>query len=285
MKKFFSLLICIQLSIIPMYADYDFSDEAQEAFNRQQQQSLQSVDFSKARSKNEIKNNSNNQIWTPTPVEEPVKTENKYQHYQGDLFQEIQTQQPTPKQLHGSVVKIPSGTKFDVTFDSGVSSGSMAKNDRLTVRLTNDLTYNGQLIVPAGSLVYGSATDANNAGYAYGSGSIAINFNEILTPDGNMLQIKTKNIVMSAKSQRAVKMTRDVVLGALGSMLLGAAFTALGGGNDWGRNMLIYGGVGALGGGIHGAMQRGEEIQIPDGTTIQVTLTEPLTTNPYSIQY
>ena len=48
---------------------------------------------------------------------------------------------------------------------------------------------------------------------------------------------------MEAKSERAKKMTRDVVIGALGSMLVGAAFTALSGSDDWGRNMLIYGGI------------------------------------------
>ena len=47
---------------------------------------------------------------------------------------------------------------------------------------------------------------------------------------------------MEAGSERAKKMTRDVVIGALGSMLVGAAFTALSGSDDWGRNMfcLLY---------------------------------------------
>ena len=130
-------------------------------------------------------------------------------------------------------------------------------------------------------MVYGTAKDAQNAGYAYGSGSLEINFNEILTPDGNMFQVSTENIYMEAKSERAKKMTRDVVIGALGTMLIGAAFTALGGGYDWGRNMAIYGGLGAIGGGLRGAMQRGEDIQIPDGTTLELKLTQPLTISPY----
>lgn len=87
---------------------------------------------------------------------------------------------------------------------------------------------------------------------------------------------------MEAKSERAKKMTRDVVIGALGSMLVGAAFTALSGSDDWGRNMLIYGGIGAAGGGLRGAMQRGEDIDIPDGTTIELKLIQPLTASPYN---
>lgn len=306
MKRILSLLLCIQLLGLPVLADYDFSDAAQEEFDRQQQINMQGYDFSKTKTKSEINKSKRkrNQVeerihYEPSPAPpsdgllidtQPQQTQ-QYYPVQEDLLQQINQQeysinnsQPQQQKLYGAVVKVPAGTKFDVTFDSGVSSGSMAKNDRLTVRLTEDLKYNGQLVAPAGSLVYGTAIDAKNAGYAYGSGAIELSFNEILMPDGNLLPISTKKIVMQADSKRAAKMTRDVVLGALGSMLLGAAFTAMGGGGDWGKNMLIYGGIGALGGGVHGAMQRGDEITIPDGTTITVTLTEALNASPYYMQ-
>ncbi len=283
MKKFISLLISICFLSMPVFAyEYDFSDEAQAEFDRQQ--SLQGQkDYSKARYKREIKTEEENRTnYIPS---ENLLIDNYAQPEQPSQEQLMPISQPlqpvVQDRFYGAVVKVPAGTSFDVTFDSGISSGSMAKNDRLTVRLTEDLIYNGQVIAPAGSLVYGTATDAQNAGYAYGSGAVELSFNQILTPDGNMLQISTKKIVLKSKSERAVKMTRDVVVGTLGSMLLGAAFTAMGGGHDWGRNMLIYGGIGALGGGIHGAMQRGEEIEIPDGTTIRVTLTDMLTASPY----
>lgn len=255
MKKILSILLCLNIICSPVLAEYDFSDEAQAEFDRKKQ--IQTTpNFYKSRQKKETVEERTN--YEPSPL----------------LYE------PTPKSqlLYGSAITVPSGTSFNVTFDSGISSGSLEKEDRLTVRLTNDFIYNGRLIAPAGSLVYGSATDAKNAGYAYGNAEIELNFNEILTPDGNLLQISTENIYMKTQSERAKKMTRDVVIGALGSMLVGAAFTALGGGNgdDWRRNMLIYGGMGAAAGGIRGAMQRGKEVDIPDGTTIQVKLTHPL---------
>ena len=40
--------------------------------------------------------------------------------------------------------------------------------------------------------------------------------------------------------------------------------------------MLIFGSLGAAGGGLRGTMQRGEEVQIPDGTTIELELSAPL---------
>lgn len=270
MKKILSLLICFQILSLPVLAEYDFSDEAQAEFDRNKYQNINSqpMDFTKKRNRTEIKNNTPKDITTPTVINEEM---------QPNAFTP-----PSHQTLTGYIVEIPSGATFSVTFDSGISSGSLEKNDRLTVRLTNDLRYNGKLIAPAGSLVYGTATDAKNAGLAYGSGMIEIAFNEILTPEGTPITISTEKVYLKAQSERAKKMTRDVVVGALGSMLVGAALTALGGGSDdWGRNMLIFGSLGAAGGGLRGSMQRGEEVQIPDGTTIQVRLNQPLNANGY----
>lgn len=264
MKKVIIFLICFQILSLPVFAQYDFSDEAQAEFERQRYQQIHPVDFSKKNNRTEIKNNENDY----TPVQQEL-INNTYE-------------QPHQQVINGYVVKIPAGTTFQITFDAGISSGSLEKNDRLTAKLTRDVVYNGTLIAPAGSLVYGSTTEAKNAGYAYGSGAFEINFDEILTPDGNLIGITTERIYMEAKSERAKKMTRDVVVGALGSMLVGAAFTALSGSDDWGRNMAVYGGMGALGGGIRGTMQRGKDIEIPDGTTIELKLLQPLSASPYN---
>lgn len=266
MKKILSLFICFQIVTLPAIASYDFSDEAQAEFDRKKFQPVQSApvdnDFTKKRNHNEDRTN-----YTPPIILEEVINN---------------TYEPQPKPLLGNVVYIPAGTTFHVTFDSGINSGSLEKDDRLTATLSENLVYNGILIAPAGSLVYGTATDAQNAGYAYGSGAVEFNFNEILTPNGNIIQISTEKIYIEEQSERAKKMTRDVVIGALGSMLIGAAFTALGGSDNWGRNMLIYGGIGALGGGLRGTMQRGKDVNIPDGTTFELKLVEPINAIPYS---
>lgn len=293
MKKIIATLLCsLYLVTMPVcvFAEYDFSDEAQAEFDKNNKG--QSIVF--PYNSPNYTNSESRTNYSPKPSNhsKTKRKKNKNNLLYDEENQQAVEQNSTPKQhklyqypandkLYGSVVQIPSGTSFDVTFDSGISSGSTAKNDRLTVRLTNDFVYNGHLIAPAGSLVYGMATDATNAGYAYGSGAVQLNFSQIMTPVGTLINVSTRTIVLKANSERAAKMTRDVVVGALGSMLIGAAFTALSGSNNWGRNLAIYGGIGALGGGIHGAMQRGNEVQIPDGTTIKVTLTNPLTASPY----
>lgn len=271
MKKFLATLICFQMLALPAMAVYDFSDEAQAEFDKNKgvQVNKESTpiknNFSRSKQKREQLHDVN------------TNDDNDRRHYEpSPLLYEQPQQTQQNRTLYGSVVTIPAGTSFSVTFDSGINSGSLEQNDRLATRLTNDLIYNGKLIATAGSLVYGSARYAKNAGYAYGGAEIEINFDEIMLSDGTLLKISTENIYMKTDSERAKKMTRDVVVGALGSMLIGAAFTALGGGDNWGKNMLVYGGIGAVGGGVRGAFQRGKEVDIPNGTTIQIRLTQPL---------
>lgn len=187
MKKILSLIICFQILALPVFAEYDFSDEAQAEFDRQKNQQIhnaQSMDFSKKRNRTEIKNDQLIHQNPPTLLDE----------IQNNTYTQVKTQP-----LNGYIVNIPSGTSFQVTFDSGINSGSLEKNDRLTVRLTNDLRYNGKLVAPAGSLVYGIATDAQNAGFAYGSGMIELAFNEILTPDGAQINILPKKFILNPK--------------------------------------------------------------------------------------
>lgn len=271
MKKFLATLICFQMLALPAMAGYDFSDEAQAEFDKNK-----GVQVNKERTP--IKNNFSKSKQKREQLQDVnTNDDNDRRHYEpSPLLYEQPQQTQQNRTLYGSVVTIPAGTSFSVTFDSGINSGSLEQNDRLATRLTNDLIYNGKLIAPAGSLVYGSARYAKNAGYAYGGAEIEINFDEIMLSDGTLLKISTENIYMKTDSERAKKMTRDVVVGALGSMLIGAVFTALGGGDNWGKNMLVYGGIGAVGGGVRGAFQRGKEVDIPNGTTIQIRLTQPL---------
>ena len=254
MKKFLILILCFQFIFLPAFAEYDFSDEAQAEFDRKYKQfNTNNIDFSKTRNNKTEKTN-----YTPIKLNQEKNINIK-------------------KELTGSVIEIPEGTTFSITFDSGINSGSLEKNDKLIASLKKDFIYNGSLIAPAGSLVYGNATYAKNAGYAYGSGALEINFNQIITPDRNIIEISTEKIYIEAKNERAKKISRDILIGTLGRMVVGTIFT---GGENWGRNMLIYGGLGAAGGGIRGALQRGEDVDISDGTTIELKLNQPL--NPYT---
>ncbi|MDR1327310.1 MAG: hypothetical protein LBJ74_02755 [Heliobacteriaceae bacterium] len=186
------------------------------------------------------------------------------------------------KTLYGSVVNVPAGTPIQVTFDSGISSGSVEKNDRILAVLTENWVYKGTILAPRGSLVYGAATNARSATYAYGDGTIEISFNQIMPESGNPIEIRTEKIyIKSDGSRRALKMTRDVAVGTALGVLTGLVFSALSGGTDLGHSMLIYGSMGAAGGGLTGAVRKGEDVWIPNGTNFELKLLEPVSVEPY----
>ena len=116
MKKILALFICFQLISMPVFAEYDFSDEAQAEFDRKQSQMFQPVDFTKKKNSADTNNEINERTnYTPVNlIEEEVRTN---------------TFEPQQRPLFGQVVKVPQGTSFPITFDSGISSGSLEKNE------------------------------------------------------------------------------------------------------------------------------------------------------------
>lgn len=87
MKKVIIFLICFQIISMPVFAEYDFSDEAQAEFDRQRFQQFHPVDFTKKNNKTEIKNNLNDY----TPVQQEL-INNTYE-------------QPHQQVINGYVVK------------------------------------------------------------------------------------------------------------------------------------------------------------------------------------
>jgi len=255
-----------------LFLDYDFSDEAQHYFNSQKFNPLPEIEDKKEYTikhhQKEIKTNTKIDI---APINESTKSRYELPAEDAD----------TQNVLRGSIITVPAGTPLMITFDAGISSESLEKADRLIAVLTEDWVYRGLLLAPAGSLVYGIAEKADHATYAYGSGSMEFTFNQILPQSGNPIQIETEKIYVKTNSTRTLNMTKDVLIGTGIGILTGLLFSAIGGFDDVGKNMLIYGGIGAAGGGIRGVTQKGIDVDIPDGTNIQIRLLNPINISPY----
>src|SRR5574344_1941622 len=301
-KVLLALALAVNITLLPVsaevfdYSKYDFSDEAQRQFDNQNtyNPSSSNDDYSVEKPKN--KNSSQTKTQPPVyveednyvnPTDENSSDNNNYQNndnsdnsdnYQDNNYQNNNsnyqeynnennnstTSSPTNRTLQGSVVYVPAGTTFDVVFESGISSGSLDKSDRLTVTLPQDFVYNGRVVAPAGSSVSGSVQDSKSAGYAYGSGSMAIKIDEIEPTNGSPFKISTETIVVTAKSNQKKNMTRDVLIGTgmgiLGGML-GFLLTGGAGSEDFVRAIAIGGGIGTVAGGAHGAMTRGDDVK------------------------
>ena len=261
--------------------EYDFSDEAQTRFNGSN--SAQNI---------VVEPKTEPPIELQTQEKAIVKLPKIESSWQGEAFNpnsgtvqssyNSQGYQSQGSVLTGSVIYIQDGATFTAALLSDISSDSIVNNDRVSAELDADWIYNGQLIAPAGSILNGRAVDTKAASYAMANGQIGLLFNEIMTPDGNIIPLKTNKVYIVGNSSRALNVTKRIAGGAATGLLL-SAISMLFGADP--TSAIIYGtsiGVGA--GAISTISSKGEEIRVIEGSQLQIMLTEPLTVQLYMQQ-
>lgn len=295
-KKILSTIFAIlifSIQTLPALATdtvYDFSDEAQAKFDAQssveystpvnehtqlEKEKKKKVKKRKQKRSKTIEENRTEEIIqedinqiTPThlPVFQPeIKTS-------GDLSEST---------LKGNIVYIPAGASFKGVLQSSISSASLAGNDTIAAVLYSDWYYNNTLIAPQGSILYGTAIEVKKAGFAYGNGSLAITFKEILTPKGDSIKLESNVVTVAVESQRAKKIAANVIGGAVMGLVSGVLYALISGG-DVVNGIAIGSGVGAGGGTIRAVANKGEEVEVPAGTSIDIRLTKPMNVTPYN---
>lgn len=271
LKIFISLSICVSMLMAPslVLADtvYDFSDEAQARFEQSEQV---------LKGRTEIK--------TEPQVEQSKKRTKKTKIDSVQTNIPIQTNIITPSQktIQGGVVCIKDGQSFDVALQSSISSGSLGNRDTIASTLIDDWVYNQKLIAPRGSVVYGRALDTKKAGMFFADGTMSITFDSILLPNGEQLPLTANVVKIKTKAtNRVVKSTIRVVSGALVGVATGLLY-ALAFNGDMSRGAVVGASLGAAGGLVSAATSRGENVEIPAGTVINVRLTKPMNANVYS---
>ena len=235
---------------------YDFSDEAQARYNTglQPKNNLGIINST---------NNQNN--YHVENVTKDVQKQN-IETVRKDLNTTKQTYQLTENSL-------PSGITLLVSLQSAVSTSSLASQDRLSATLKSDVRI-GNSIIPAGSLVYGTATQAEKASGAYKDGSVTIKFDRLLTLEGQEYSFNSKPIILkntnSGISSRGAKIAGRMVAATLAGVALAALTGAIIDTDNWGRNIAIGASSGAVSGGISLIGANGEEVDIKEGATLTV---------------
>lgn len=271
MKKTICLiftLLTLFVQTTPALAEitsYDFSDEAQAEFDRQE-----------AREKIKLQNQNAEPIKSGPQLEKTKRKDMSNQTYSRQ-----NVYQPNPKTITGTVLVVPSGESFEAVLQSAISSESLAEQDTIAAVLSTDWYYNGTLIAPQGSVIYGRATDVKKAGYAYANGRLAMTFDEILTPNGDRIKLTTNKVYVVIKDKRVAKIAANVVIGALGGVVTGALYSLITGG-DVAGGLAVGSAIGAAGGMVSAVAHKGEGAEVPAGTSIIVKLVQPIEVVPYN---
>ena len=179
--------------------------------------------------------------------------------------------------LKGYIGKVAAGTKFNAYLRTPINTANANKGDNITAVLSQDWIYGNHTIASQGSVVYGTVTKANHATYGYRNGSVQIDFNQIVTPDGKTYNIKTEKVDFKVDSTgKLSNAAGKIVAGAAVGTLLALLACALGSRDSVGKAVAIGAGVGAGGGIIASAAEKGIDAEIPAYTEIEITLDKAL---------
>ena len=176
--------------------------------------------------------------------------------------------------LRGGVARIDSGAKLNVYLQTSINTATAQKGDQIIAVLMQDVVYNGVVVFPQGSLVYGTLTKAVHASYGSRNGKVVIQFNQIVTPENKTYEISTEKVDFAVSNDGKVKSVvtsaaTGAVIGAIGGLL----YAALSGGNI-GTATAIGAGVGAGTGLTASAIEQGVDAEIPSFTEMELVLTK-----------
>ncbi len=173
-----------------------------------------------------------------------------------------QAPQPVPP------VVVPAGAILTVTLGETIDSKTSSSGDPFHASLAVPVSVDGQEIIPSGTTVTGTVTDAKSAGRFKGGAELALTLDS-LTLNGRKYQIVSSSFEEAGKGRG-----KRTAVGAGGGAAFGAIVGALaGGGKGAAIGALAGGGAGTAGAAFTGK----RDFSLPAETRLHFKLTQPLT--------
>jgi hypothetical protein len=156
------------------------------------------------------------------------------------------------------------GTELDVRLQTPLGSKTSKVEDRFEATTLVDLTKNGQVLIPAGSLVRGFVSTVEDAGRLDRKGRISLTFEQI--------RVEGRNHPFRATVTKALE--SEGIEGEVGKIGAGAGVGAIIGGILGGLKGALTGILIGAGGVI--AATEGEDVDLPVGTVLRIRVDSPL---------
>ena len=177
---------------------------------------------------------------------------------------------------------LPRRTVFFIALQRSLNSMTASTGDTFSAIIEVPVTQNDQIIIPQGSFIIGHVAESAKAGRLKGKGQLLLAFDTIILPNGTTRNLRA--VVQSAEGYKidpaketgqleaSGDQAEEVGGGAVTGTVVGATVGAIGGGTLRGAG--IGAGVGAAAGAIIGLIQRGEEVELPRGSSLTIELRE-----------
>jgi hypothetical protein len=168
------------------------------------------------------------------------------------------------------VKTLDAGTDLDVELVDGVSSKTSRVGDPVRARVTQPIVIDGLTVIPSGSMIDGTVTEAVPLKKIGGAASLGVRFDALEIDRGAKLAIAA-SLHEHGKSETG----RDAgtIAGATaGAALLGRLLSK----DDKTKGTLIGAVVGAAAGTGIAAATKGQEVELPAGTPLAIHLDDPV---------
>ena len=172
---------------------------------------------------------------------------------------------PAPQPI---VKTVPAGTAIELIVLDGLSSQTSQAGDTFRARVARDVTHDGLVVIPAGSVVHGSVTEAVPLKKIGGTAKLSLVFSKIDLTTGSSVAIEA-SLAQQGKSETK-KDAATIGGAAAGGALLGKLL------GHGGKGALIGAVVGGAAGTAVAAKTKGEQVEIPVGTEMTIDLNRPV---------
>lgn len=179
--------------------------------------------------------------------------------------------------LKGYVGEVAKGSTFNAYLQTPINTSNAKVGDVITAVLTQNWVYNGNIIASQGSVLSGTLSKAQSATYGLRNGQVAIDFNNLTTPDGKIYNLSTEKIDFTVTNDGvlkkiAVDATKRAVIGAISGLIIALCCSS----SSKASSSLIGAGIGASTAVVSSAFDKGIDAEIPTYTELEITLTKPL---------
>ena len=193
---------------------------------------------------------------SPSPAIAPVASDAK------------EASPPPPPLPEFRELTIHAGTTLSATLTTPLASDTSKVEDTVRATLRSAVSIDGVELVPTGATISGHVTKALQAAKVKGRAVISFRFNSVALPGGPE-HMSTETITREAASTKGKDATK-IGIGAGAGAIIGGI---VGGGSGAATGAAIGGGAGTA----TVLATRGDEVSLPAGTPVTVTLTAPLT--------
>jgi hypothetical protein len=164
---------------------------------------------------------------------------------------------------------LTAGTEIVAALQNTVDTGRNHAGDKITLRTIEDVRVNEVTVIPAGATINGEVTHIDPAGRVAGGAELTLRYTELVTPDGKSYPISATPLRLKGKGD-AKESALEIGGGAVAGGVIGGI---LGGKDDIAKGAA----VGAAAGTGVAVATKGDQIVLPAGQKVKVTLDGPVT--------